>query len=65
MREKTLEDDDLDDQVLRRPIILQKETIMLCHLLQFPQGGVNMRKKEPQLAMMKPWNFRARTINLF
>ena len=57
MREKTLEDDDLDDQVLRKPRLLQKETIMLCHLLQFPRGGVNMWNKGAQLALMKPQNF--------
>ena len=71
MREKLLEDDDLDDQVLRRPSLLQKETLMLCHLLQFPRGGVNMWKRDcegitngPDETMELPEHW-VRTIDLF
>ena len=35
---------------------------MLFHLLQFPQKGVNIQKR-PQLALMKPRNFRALSKN--
>ena len=61
MREKTLKDDDLDEQVLRRPILLQNKPI--CYVIYYnsPRGVWTCEKGTT--TVMKPWNFRALSKN--
>ena len=57
MMEKTLEDDDLDEQVLIRSILLQKRNHHSMSIITIPPRGCVHVKTTPQLALMKPWKF--------
>ena len=57
MREKTLKDDDLDDQFLKRSSLLYKRNHHAMSFITIPPRGCEHAKKGPQLALMKPSNF--------